>query len=556
MIRLRTWSFLAALLAAPVLIHCGSSDSETTKPAATATGDYRGLLTGTAETGVLDVTIAKSSGTSPTSIRPQAPAGAGTDVSGTITMVSGGAKIALTGAYDAASGTLTLTGKTSSGTYTLTGKANGGAFAGTYTSPGGAGSFSLLPATSGAVTLYCGTYDGDSTGVWNLVVDSAGTALGSHCDSSDCSALSGTVTGNAIKLSDPADPATVATGTQTGAAASGTWKGQKSSSGTWQGSVDACGSAAQNSGDAGAGGAPSAIGEAGSGGDTTALGGAAGAGGAPVAVAPTLSPVVAGLTDDFALSADDSFVYFFTSSEVHRCPVAGCPSGLGEKMAGPLAVPSSLATSGSALFFTHDFHLIDTCAVSASPGCTAANFVDVGASSYPAHLKVNGSMLYWVSEAGSARRIQVCPTAGCSAGYPKTILDSANAAMLNGVAVAGLALTSTNLYVASFTGGIFRFDMSNAETVNAASGTQATGSNYGTSELDVDGTHLLWGEQMDARLRTCTTPACMPVTDYLTGLQSPAGVSVTPHGIFIAERGTANGNAWAPGTGAIRVVQR
>jgi hypothetical protein len=93
--------------------------------------------------------------------------------------------------------------------------------------------------------------------------------------------------------------------------------------------------------------------------------------------------------------------------------------------------------------------------------------------------------------------------------------------------------------------------------VDAASGVQATGSNYGTGELDLDGTSLLWGEINDARLRTCVTPACAPVSDYLTGLVSPAGVSVTTHGIFIAERGTSTGtNTWAAGTGAIRVVRR
>jgi len=565
MIRLRTWSLLATLLTAPILIHCSSSDKPSAKADGPVAGNYQGLLTGKAETGVLDVTISDSS---MTSVRSQSTTGAAANVSGSITLVSGGAKVVLTGSYDAATGALTLTGTTKSGTYSLTGKSSGGTFAGTYSSPSDSGTFSLLPATSGAVSLYCGTYDGDSSGVWNLAVDASGTALGSHCDDSECSALSGTVTGGSIKLSDPADPAASATGTTSGNAASGTWIGQKSSSGTWQGSTDACGSATASGGAGGAGGDSNAGGAAGTsaaGGDTTIQGGAggvsnaggdAGAGGA-AAEAPTLSTVVTGLTDDFALSADDSFVYFFTSGEVHRCPVAGCASGVGEKLVGPLAVPSSLATSGSALFFTHDFHLIDSCAVSASPGCTATNFVDVGASTYPAHLRVNGSRLYWVSEAASARKVQVCPVAGCTAGYPKTILDSANAALLNGVAIAGLAVTSTNLYLASFTGGIFRFDMSDAETVDAASGVQATGSNYGTGELDVDGTSLLWGELNDARLRTCITPACTAVSDYLTGLASPGGVSVTGHGIFIAERGTSTAaNAWAAGTGAIRVVRR
>ena len=545
MLRIRSWSLVATLLTAPVLTYCSSSDKTTTQPDAGGVGSYRGLLTGKSETGVLDVMVS-----SPTTASSMATGSSGGNVSGTIALVSGGAKIVLSGSFDAATGTLTLTGKTPSGTYSLTGKSSGGAFAGTYTSPGDSGSFSLLPATSGDVTLYCGTYAGDSSGVWNLVVDASGTALGSHCDSDGCGALSGTVTGATVKLSDPEDPAAVATGTVSGSAVTGTWQGQKSSSGTWQGNTDACNSAVS---DGGAGGT-------GAGGQTTALGGASGdsgAGGSSGVEAPVLSTIVSGLTDDFALSADDSFVYFFTSSEVHRCPVAGCTSGLGEKMAGPLGVPSSLATSGNTLFFTHDFRMIDSCAVSASPGCAATTFVDVGASTYPAHLRVNGDMLYWVSEAASARKVQVCPTTGCSAGYPKTILDSGNAAQLNGVAIAGLAMTSTNLYLASFTGGIFRFDMSDPETVDAASGAQATATNYGTSELDLDGTSLLWGEQNDARLRTCTTPKCAPVTDYVTGLASPAGVSVTTNGIFIAERGTpAGANAWAAGTGAIRVVRR
>jgi hypothetical protein len=553
MVRLRAWSLLATLLATPTLAltltHCSSNDGEASEPDSVATGKYQGLLTGTTETGVLAVTVAKPSSTQ--SARPQATAGSGASVSGTITLVSGGDPIELTGSYDAVAGTLTLTGTSPTGAYSLTGKSSAGAFEGTYTSPGDAGNFSLLPATSSEVTLYCGTYDGDSSGVWNLVVDASGRALGSHCDASECGALTGTVTDDTIELRDPKDPSAVATGTTSGDTVSGTWQGQKASSGTWQGSVDDCGSATSNDGVGGAGGAPgaggAASGEAGAGGQA-GMGGAAGE-------TPTLATVVTGLTDSFALSADDDFVYFFTSGEVHRCPVAGCTSGLGEKLAGPLAVPSSLATSGSALFFTHDFHLIDTCAVSASPGCTATTFLDVGPNTYPAHLRVDGDNLYWVSEAGNARKVQMCPTAGCSS--PTTILDSADAPLFSGVAVAGLLLTSTNLYIASFTGGILRFDMSDPETVDAASGVQAAGSNYGTGELAIDGTSLFWGEINDGRVRTCETPACSSATDYLTGLSSPAGVSISAPGIFVAERGTSAGaNAWAAGTGAIRVVRR
>lgn len=554
MVHFRQLPLLATLLVAPALAlsltHCSSKDSETSKPQSAAAGSYRGLLTGQSETGVLEVTISESS--SSQSVRTQATAGPSASVGGTITLVNGGDEIELSGSYDAVTGTLTLTGIAPSGKYTLSGKSSGGAFDGTYTGPGGSGNFSLLPASDGAVTLYCGTYDGDSSGVWNLVVDASGAALGSHCDASGCGALSGSVKGDAVELRDPEDTSALATGTTTGRTASGTWQGQKSSGGTWQGSVDACASVIPNDGAGGAGGA-TGTGEAGAGG-SSALGGA---GGATAGEAPSLSTVVTGLSDTFALSADDSFVYFFTGGAIHRCPVEGCADAASEAMTGPLAVPSSVASSGSALFFTHDFHLIDSCAVSESPGCTATTFLDVGQSTYPSHLRVSGDMLYWLSEAASARKIQVCPTAGCSGEYPKTILDSADAPLLNGVAVSGLAMTDTNLYIASYTGGIFSFDMSDAETVDAGSGVQAAGSNYGTGGLAVDGASLLWAELNDARLRTCTTPDCATVTDYIGGLASPAGVSVTPAGIFIAERGTpAGNNAWAAGTAAIRVARR
>lgn len=571
MIRFRTWSLLASLLATPTLAltltHCSSNDGESSEPDSVAAGKYEGLLTGTTETGVLSVTIAKASSTQ--SVRTLATGGSGATVSGTIKLIGGGAEITLTGSYDAVTGTLKLTGTTPSGKYSLTGKANGGAFSGTYTSPGNTGTFSLASATKGDVTLYCGSYDGDSSGVWNLVVDAAGNALGSHCESGGCGALNGKVTDGSVELSDPADPAAKATGTVSNSTASGTWKG-KENSGTWHGSVDACDVGAPSDGAGGAGGVGGAAatggggGEPGAGGDNSDVGGAGsegGAGGAGneggagVALEPTLSPVVSGLTDPFALSVDADYVYFFTGGEIHRCPVTGCASGQGEKMIGPIG-SSSLATSGSKLFFTRDFHLIQSCPVSASPGCTDTTFADIGANTYPAHLKVNGDNLYWISEVGSARKIQTCPLTGCSEGYPKTILDSADAALLQSVAISGIALTSTHLYVASFTGGVLRFDMTGPETVNALSGVEATGSAYGTGELAVDGQSLYWGELNDNRVRTCSMPACTNVTNYLGNVSSPAGVSITDQGIFIAERGTPSGpNTWPAGAGAIRVVR-
>src|SRR5262249_25233541 len=159
------------------------------------------------------------------------------------------------------------------------------------------------------------------------------------------------------------------------------------------------------------------------------------------------------------------------------------------------------------LFFTHDFHQIDSCPVSAnSATCTPTPFLDTGSSptSYPAHLTTNGDLLYFVKESGSSRIIQACPTSGCTVtGYPKSGLDSP--AILNGVPVAGLVVTDTNLYVSSFTGGIFKFTMTSAEAAAPQSGAQAVGSNYGTGGLDTDGKSLFWAES-DGRIQTCALP--------------------------------------------------
>ena len=215
------------------------SSSPTNEPSATTgvSGAYRGLLTGTKETGILDVTLKTS--TSSASMHPLA-AGSPSTVTGTITFLAGGQPVTLTGTYDASTGSLSLTGTTARGTYTLNGASSSAGFSGTYGGPNGSGTFSLASATSGQAKLYCGTYaaGGAPLGVWNLVIDASGNATGAHCDASSCGALVGTAQGASLTLRDPSESVT-ATGTIANDAASGSWKASDSS-GTWAGSTSAC----------------------------------------------------------------------------------------------------------------------------------------------------------------------------------------------------------------------------------------------------------------------------------------------------------------------------
>jgi|GEM_PF-2056867 len=538
MVQLRSLSLIAALLTTPLLQHCGSSDDQgAEKGESNVGGAYRGLLTGSAETGVLDLVISESSEQGLLITKAVTPG----NVSGTISFVSGGGgKVTLTGSFDAATGKLTLTGTNGSGTYSLNGTSKGGSFEGDYSGPHGAGAFSLLPATSSdAVTLYCGSYTGSGAmGVWNLVVDAAGTATGSRCDANSCGLLAGRIDGSDVTLNDR-EAGADAHGTKTENRLSGTWTAH-GVSGTWMLEPDACNipaEAVEDGSDAGADASTDAGGEH--------------------ETSPTLDTVVTGLTDTFALAADDAFVYFFTSGSIQRCPVSGCASGTGEKMVDSLAVPSGLATSGDALFWTHDFSQIDTCQVTADPGCTPQTFLNVGASSYPSQLTVKKERLYWISQEGDTRRVQVCPTSGCSTGYPKTVLDSASATLLQGVGTSGLVLTESDLFIQTFVGPILRFKLTGPESADPASGTMVANGPYASGGMALDGSSLLWGASVDGKVKKCEAPACATISDYLTDLASPSAISVSAAGLFIAERGTSNGQGGAvANTGAVRVVRK
>ena len=148
---------------------------------------------------------------------------------GTLTPV-GQAGVSLTGTYASGSGAVNLSG----GGRTLVGTISSGKLNGTYTGPDGVGKFGTQQgATSSDVQLFCGTYTGDSQGVWNL--SKAGSALsGAYADDGgDSAQLTGSLSGSSISItfSGGTESGTLATSTTmngnwTAGSASGTWQGK------------------------------------------------------------------------------------------------------------------------------------------------------------------------------------------------------------------------------------------------------------------------------------------------------------------------------------------
>jgi hypothetical protein len=213
----------------------GSSGTSGTSP--TAGVAFRGTLTAKGESGVVDATL--PTGTKIASLHPLTDPAVANSVVATITL-GGGKTFSLTGTYDAATKTLTITG----GGYTLTGTLTGSTLSGTYTGPNGAGSFALQAATTGAVNVYCGTYKGTGVaggGSWNLVQGADNKLSGSYTETAGASGLlSGTLAGTAITLSTTSN--VVAVGTISGTSINGTYgvSAADQTAGTWTGSTTAC----------------------------------------------------------------------------------------------------------------------------------------------------------------------------------------------------------------------------------------------------------------------------------------------------------------------------
>jgi hypothetical protein len=211
---MRAVSTVAALAALATTWACSKDSTGPGGGGGSALGSYYGVFgatNGSVSVGGTVVIVVTASG-----------------ATGTLTP-TGLAGIALTGTYNSGTGAVGLAG----GGHTLAGTITNNELDGTYAGSAGAGSFGTHKgASSTDVLLFCGTYDGASTGVWNLA--KTGNALvGAYADDGGGSArLTGSLSGSAISISFSGGTAagslvtaSTMTGTWTAGANSGTWAG-------------------------------------------------------------------------------------------------------------------------------------------------------------------------------------------------------------------------------------------------------------------------------------------------------------------------------------------
>jgi hypothetical protein len=218
--RFRTTALISTLV---LLAACGK-DSTTTAPVTGPTGNYRGTFVGSNSRGIMVIIFAS----------PSASA-----ITGTLAL-TGGATINLTGTYTPSSNGVSLagTGYAVTGTYTPASSH----FSGDYTGPSGDhGSWAV---ESGTVKVFCGTYNGNAAGTWNLILNDAGQLRGVALTSSGAIDLVGTYNSGsgAIVITSPDDGTVGATGTlnaSTGGG-SGNWSVSGQTAGAWTANTSGC----------------------------------------------------------------------------------------------------------------------------------------------------------------------------------------------------------------------------------------------------------------------------------------------------------------------------
>jgi len=218
--RFRTTALVSTLV---LLAACGK-DSTTAPTASGPSGNYRGTFVGSNSRGIVVIIFASPGATA---------------VTGSLAL-TGGATINLAGSYDASSKAVSLTGTG----YAVTGSYSSASsnFSGDYTGPSGDhGSWAV---ESGTVKVFCGSYNGNAAGNWNLVLNDAGQLRGVAQTSSGAIDLVGTYNSGsgAITITSPDDGTIGAAGTlntSTGGG-SGNWSVSGQTAGNWTANTNGC----------------------------------------------------------------------------------------------------------------------------------------------------------------------------------------------------------------------------------------------------------------------------------------------------------------------------
>jgi hypothetical protein len=213
----------AALVSILVLLAACGKDS-TTAPATGPSGNYRGTFVGSNSRGVMVIIFASPGATA---------------ITGTLAL-TGGATINLAGTYTPSSNGVSLTGTG----YAVTGNYTPASslFSGNYTGP--AGDHGSWAVESGTVKVFCGTYNGNAAGTWNLVLNDSGQLRGVAQTSSGAINLVGTYNSGtgAITITSPDDGTIGATGTLNAATGggNGNWSVSGTTAGTWTANTGGC----------------------------------------------------------------------------------------------------------------------------------------------------------------------------------------------------------------------------------------------------------------------------------------------------------------------------
>jgi hypothetical protein len=245
----RSYWFVLAI-AASAFVACGGSSGSSSGWNTTSTTTARGAITGSTTTGSMDVTFAGSR----TALYAQ-PRNAEISVTVSGSALVNGTALTLHGTFDTVTGVVLvygdIAGTPNAYTFnaTVAHPATDTSINGSWTGPGStSGNFSVqFVPTGGSVTVYCGSFEGDDTGTWNLVVSSDGKASGNFVtsDNSVKGTLTGTVAGGSATLTWGG--ATKALGPISATSAgdcnsgTGTWSLDGTTiNGCWQGSPAGC----------------------------------------------------------------------------------------------------------------------------------------------------------------------------------------------------------------------------------------------------------------------------------------------------------------------------